>query len=245
VAQARAWQAFDRPAILQVDTGMARHGLTLDEARGISLPLRAIMSHLSCSDEPEHPENAEQLARFEAVAALFPGVARCFANSGGFLLGGAYRGDIIRPGVALYGGQADDGTAPAFAPVVTLEARVIQTRAIEQGTGVGYGQTWHAPRPTRLATVAIGYADGFPRSLSNCGAAWALGSLLPIVGRVSMDVIVVDITALPDGALGEGDMVEIIGPHRPLHTVAVEAGTIDYEILTQLGRRYERRIIPA
>jgi len=203
------------------------------------------MSHLSCSDEPEHPENAEQLARFAMVAAMFPGVARCFANSGGFLLGEAYHGDIIRPGIALYGGQVDDGTAAGFAPVITLEARVIQTRAIEQGTGVGYGQTWHAPRPTRLATVAIGYADGFPRSLSNCGAAWARGSLLPIVGRVSMDVIVVDITALPDGALGEGDLVEIIGPHRPLHTVAVEAGTIDYEILTQLGRRYERRYLPA
>ncbi len=259
VGQARCWQAQAAalgrtlPAILQVDTGMSRHGLmpeevaplAQDEAFRKAVPLVAVMSHLACSDEPDHPENAAALARFEVLAALFPDVPRCFANSGGVLLGKAYHGDIVRPGIALYGGRVDDGRAEPFAPVVTLEARVIQTRSIAAGTGVGYGQIWHAPRPTRLATLAIGYADGFPRSLSGCGAVWAQGHVLPIVGRVSMDVTVVDATALPDGALAEGDLVEVIGPHRPLHQVAVEAGTIDYEILTQLGRRYERRYLPA
>ena len=255
VGQARRWQAEGQaqgralPAILQVDTGMSRHGLMPDEVAPLAqdtafraaVPLRAVMSHLACSDEPEHPENAAALARFDALAAHFPDVPRCFANSGGVLLGQAYQGDIVRPGIALYGGRADDGRAEPFAPVITLEARVIQTRMVEAGTGVGYGQIWHAPRPTQLATLSIGYADGFPRSLSGCGAVWAQGALLPIVGRVSMDVTVVDATALPEGALPEGDLVEVIGPHRPLHQVAVEAGTIDYEILTQLGRRYERR----
>jgi alanine racemase len=123
---------------------------------------------------------------------------------------------------------------------VLLQARVVQTRAISAGTPVGYGHSWQAAKPTRLATLSIGYADGFPRSLSNRGAAWALGHVLPIVGRVSMDVTVVDISALPEGALAEGDLVEIIGPHRPLETVAQEAGTIAYELLTQLGHRYQR-----
>jgi len=134
--------------------------------------------------------------------------------------------------------------------VVQLQARVVQTRVISAGTPVGYGHSWQAAKPTRLATLSIGYADGFPRSLSNRGAAWAQGHVLPIVGRVSMDVTVVDISALSEGALAEGalaegalaegDLVEIIGPHRPIEQVAQEAGTIAYELLTQLGHRYQR-----
>jgi len=257
LGQARRWQVQAEklgrplPALLQVDTGMARHGLmpqevadlASDEAFRASVPLVAIMSHLACSDEPDHPENAAALARFAPIAALFPETSRCFANSGGALLGASYHGDLLRPGIVLYGGRADDGRAAPFAPVVHLAARVIQTREVAQGTGVGYGQTWHAPRPSRLATLAIGYADGLPRSLSGCGAAWAHGHNLPFVGRVSMDATVVDITALPENALAEGDLVEIIGPHRPLDTVAHEAGTIAYEILTNLGARYKRRYV--
>lgn len=248
MAQARRWQAFARPAILQVDTGMARHGLAIDEAAVLArddafrraVPLVAVMSHLACADEPDRTENADQLARFDAAAALFPGVARCFANSGGVQLGAAWHGDMVRAGLCLYGAEPADGRAEPFRPVVRLEARVLQTRTVSPGTGVGYGQTWHAPRETRLALLSIGYADGFPRSLSGRGAVWAQGALLPIVGRVSMDVTVVDATALPDGALAEGDLVEIIGPHRPIEALAQEAGTIAYEILTQLGRRFER-----
>lgn len=246
--QARRWQAFAAPAFLQVDTGMARHGLSMDEAASLAqdgdfraaVPLLAIMSHLSCADEPNRAENAAQLACFERAAAFFPGVPRCFANSGGVQLGAAYHGDMVRAGLCLYGAEPGDGHGDPFLPVVKLEARVLQTRIVPAGTGVGYGQTWRAPRETRLALLSIGYADGFPRSLSGRGAVWAKGELLPIVGRVSMDVTVVDATALPDGALQEGDLVEIIGPHRPIEAVAQEAGTIAYEILTQLGARYQR-----
>lgn len=253
VEQARRWQAFARPAILQVDTGMARHGISIEEAAMLAqdeafraaVPLVAVMSHLACSDEPERAENAQQLARFEAVCALFPGVPRCFANSGGALLGRAYHGDLVRAGLCLYGAEPADGRGAPFQPVVRLEARVLQTRKVPAGTGVGYGQTWHAAGETRLALLSIGYADGFPRSLSGRGAAWAQGALLPIVGRVSMDVTVVDASALPEGALVEGDLVEMIGPHRPIEAVAAEAGTIAYEILTQLGRRYERLYLGA
>jgi len=251
LAQARRWQAHARPAILQVDTGMARHGLGIEEAAELAgdadfradVPLLAVMSHLACADEPDRAENTAQLARFGDAAALFPGVSRCFANSGGVALGDAYHGDLVRAGLCLYGAEPADGRGVPFRPVVGLQARVLQTRMVPAGTGVGYGLTWHAARQTRLALLSIGYADGFPRSLSGCGAAWAHGAMLPIVGRVSMDVTVVDVTALPEWALEEGDLVEIIGPHRTLEDVAQEAGTISYEILTQLGRRYERRYI--
>ncbi|WP_172341105.1 alanine racemase [Novosphingobium sp. SG751A] len=248
MGQARRWQAFGRPAMLQVDTGMARHGLGFNEAAELAadagfraaVPLLAVISHLSCADEPDRAENAAQLARFETAAALFPGVARCFANSGGVLLGAGFHGDLVRAGLCLYGAEPADGRTEPFRPVVGLQARVLQTRTVPAGTGVGYGQTWHAPRQTRLALLSIGYADGFPRSLSGRGAVWAHGAILPIVGRVSMDVTVVDASALPMGALAEGDLVEIIGPHRPIEAVAQEAGTIAYEILTQLGGRYQR-----
>ena len=248
VAQARRWQAFARPAILQVDTGMARHGVSMDEAAALAgdadfraaVPVLAVMSHLACADEPDRAENAAQLARFVEASALFPGVAHCFANSGGVQLGAAYHGDMVRAGLCLYGAEPADGRNPPFLPVVRLEARVLQTRTVPAGTGVGYGQTWQAERETRLALLSIGYADGFPRSLSGRGAAWVQGALLPIVGRVSMDVTIVDASALPEGALAEGDLVEIIGPHRPIAAVAQEAGTIAYEILTQLGGRYQR-----
>ncbi|WDF73832.1 alanine racemase [Novosphingobium sp. KACC 22771] len=251
VAQARRWQPFARPAMLQVDTGMARHGLDMAEAAALAgdadfragVPLLALISHLACADEPDRAENADQLARFAAASALFPGVARCFANSGGVQLGAAYHGDMVRAGLCLYGAEPADGRGVPFRPVVGLAARVLQTRTVAAGTGVGYGQTWQAPGETRLALLSIGYADGFPRSLSGRGAVWAQGALLPIVGRVSMDVTVVDASALSEGALTEGDLVEIIGPHCQIEDVAQEAGTIAYEILTQLGHRYERRYL--
>jgi alanine racemase len=264
VGQARRWQAQAErlgralPALLQVDTGMARHGLAPDEVLPLAqdeafrraVPLVAVMSHLACSDEPDHRANADQAKAFAALAQAFPNVPRCFANSGGALLGKAFHGDLVRPGLALYGAEPADGRGEPFAPVVQLQARVVQTRVISAGTPVGYGHSWQAAKPTRLATLSIGYADGFPRSLSNRGAAWAQGHVLPIVGRVSMDVTVVDISALSEGALAEGalaegalaegDLVEIIGPHRPIEQVAQEAGTIAYELLTQLGHRYQR-----
>ena len=238
VGQARRWQAEAErlgrtlPAIVQFDTGMSRHGLAENEVAPLAcdaafraaVPLVAVMSHLACSDVPGDRENAAQLAAFERMAALFPGVPRSFANSGGALLSPAFHGDIVRPGLALYGAEPGEGGHEPFAPVV---------------------HTWHATVPTRLATVSIGYADGWPRALSNCGVGWACGHLLPIVGRVSMDCISLDCTALGDGALAEGDLVEMIGPHCPIEAVAKAAGTIAYEILTNLGSRYQRVYLPA
>jgi len=231
VGQARRWQAEAErrgvalPALLQVDSGMSRLGVSAQEAQDLAVDsgfaaavkLEAVMSHLACADEPDAPANTEQLARFRSLAALFPGVPRSFANSPGCLLPPAFHGTIARPGLGLYGANPGSTSPSPFIPVVCLQARVIQTRRVPAGAGVGYGLTWHADAETGLATLAVGYADGWLRSLSGRGAAYWQGIRLPIVGRVSMDC--------------------------PIETVAAEAGTIPYEILTSLGHRYERVVI--
>ncbi|MEW6644904.1 MAG: alanine racemase [Pseudomonadota bacterium] len=235
------------PAALQVDTGMSRLGLAAGEVEqllahpamldGIDLVL--LMSHLACADEPEHMANTEQLAVFRHFAAQFPALRRSFANSGGAFLDASFHGELVRPGIALYGADPVPGAA-RLRPVVRLDARVIQVREINTGTGVGYGLTFRASGPTRLATIGVGYADGWPRCLSERGAAYVDGVRLPIAGRVSMDSLTLDISALPEGALRPGDLVELIGPHQTLDDVARDAGTIPYEILTSLGQRYAR-----
>ena len=136
--------------------------------------------------------------------------------------------------------RQDPGHPSPIRPVVRLEAKIIQVRSIETGSGVGYGHTFTCEQPSRIATIGVGYADGWLRHLSNRGAAYYKGVRLPIAGRVSMDSITLDITALPDGTLKAGDVVELIGPHQPLEAVARDAETIPYEILTSLGRRYAR-----
>ncbi|MCW2387313.1 alanine racemase [Sphingobium sp. B11D3B] len=239
-------------AILQVDSGMSRLGLSPEEARQLagdaqfrrSVPLRAIMSHLACADEPQNAANDRQRTQFEKLAELFPNVARSLANSGGCLLDSVFHGDIARAGIALYEADRADGAEAPFAPVVRLDARVIQLRTVPDGAGVGYGLDWQARGERRLATLSVGYADGWPRALSNRGAAWSGGVRLPIAGRVSMDSMTVDVTALAPGALAEGDFVELIGPHQRLEQVARDGGTIAYEILTNLGARYARHILP-
>lgn len=251
--QAARWMAcaggrgLRLPAAIQVDSGMSRLGLSADEALALAadpgfaahIQPVLVMSHLACADTPAHPANAAQHARFTQIAAAFPGVPRSLANSGGTFLDPAFHGDLVRPGIALYGGAPFDGENPMRA-VIALDARVIQTRTIPVGTGVGYGLSFTAARETRLATISVGYADGLPRTLGNRGAAFFRGTRLPIAGRVSMDSISLDITALPDGALQPGDWVELIGPHQSLDRLAADAGTISYEILTSLGRRYAR-----
>ncbi len=251
--QVERWRTLARakgrplPAALQVDSGMSRLGLPPVEAIDLAshpafareVDLRLVMSHLACADEPARAANAEQLARFRAVHAHFPGVPASIANSGGAFLGGEFHGDLARPGVALFG--VDPGPlAEGLRPVVRLDARILQIRTIEAGTGVGYGFEHIAAARQRLATIAIGYADGWPRCLGGVGAAWHGGMRLPIVGRVSMDSTTVDISALPEEALHEGDFVELIGPSQSLDQVARDAGTIAYEILTQLGARHAR-----
>lgn len=238
------------PAALQIDSGMSRLGLPPADAIALAqdpdlpreIDLTLLMTHLACSDEPEHPANRAQLDAFDAIRAHFPTVPASIANSGGTFLPGDFHCDIARPGVALYGVDLAPDVA-GLRPVVELEARVVQIRDINAGIGVGYGLTYRAPAPRRLATIAIGYADGWPRSLSGVGAAWHRSVRLPIVGRVSMDSMTVDISALPTDALAEGNFVELLGPAQSLADVARDAGTIAYEILTQLGPRHARIIV--
>jgi len=239
-------------AALQVDSGMGRLGMAATELAGLAGDARfrsavdpvMIMSHLACADAPEHPANAAQLACFKAAAALFPGVPRALANSGGAFLPADFHADIVRAGIALYGGAPNRGDPNPMQPVVGLEARVIQVRTIAAGGAVGYGHSHVCERESRIATIGVGYADGLPRSLGNRGAAWLAGERLPIIGRVSMDSITIDVTALAAGRIEPGDWVELIGPHQSLDRLADDAGTISYEMLTSLGARYDRTHAP-
>lgn len=238
------------PAVLQVDTGMSRMGLPedelallLDTPALLEIDLRLLISHLACADEGDDPANAMQWSRFQKVARRFPDVPLALDNSGGAFLRRAHF-DLVRAGIALYGGAPHDGANP-MRPVIALEAAIAQLRSIPAGAGVGYGLTFRADRPTRIATIPVGYADGLPRSLGNRGAGWIAGVRAPIAGRVSMDSITLDVTDVPEDALYPGAPVELIGPHQTLDQLAADAGTISYEILTQLGRRYQRVLLPA
>ncbi|WP_260926794.1 alanine racemase [Novosphingobium sp. 9] len=238
------------PAAVQVDSGMSRLGLSPEELAilmaeperlgGIDLLL--VMSHLACADTPEAEANTAQATRFAAMAEAFPGVPRALDNSAGsFLPRGHF--DLVRPGIALYGGAPYEGENPMRA-VVSLEARLVQTRKVPAGTGVGYGLTHVTTRETTVATIPVGYADGWPRHLSGVGAVYLGGHRAPILGRVSMDSMTVDVTDVPEVHIYPGAPVELIGPHQSLDQVAGDAGTISYEILTQLGPRYHREIVP-
>lgn len=252
--QIRAWSSLATArgmvlaAALQVDTGMARLGLSAADLAELSraptrlagVELALLMSHLACADEPEHGANQSQLEQMLAAKALFPDVPLSFANSGGVFLGADYHGDLARPGVALYGGASNPTELP-MQPVVRLDVRVIQTRTVPAGTAVGYGGSHVTRGETRIATLSAGYADGLPRSLGNQGAAYWNGTRLPILGRVSMDSLMVDASALAADALPHGSLVELIGPHQTLEAIAADAGTISYEILTRLGQRYHRQ----
>ncbi len=236
------------PAVLQVDTGMSRLGLPPEELSALAadgtlrdrLDLLFLMSHLASGDEFESAQNADQLKAMRQASTLVPDVPVCLANSGGIFLGPDFHAAMARSGIALYGGAPTDATANPMKPVVRLDVRVIQTRTVPPGARVGYGGTHVTAAETRLATIAAGYADGLPRNLSHTGAVYFDGVRLPIVGRVSMDSMTVDIGALPSGALVLGSLVEVIGPHQTLEAIAADAGTIAYEILTSLGDRYHR-----
>lgn len=237
------------PAVLQFDTGMSRLGVPPEEraalaglvSAGGGIDVLFLMSHLASADDAQSEQNEDQRAEMERVAAEFPGLDVCFANSGGIFLGKGYHGMLARPGIALYGGTPTTGRANPMEPVVSLDVAVVQTRCVPSGTRVGYGASHVTAGPARLATIAAGYADGLPRSLSGRGAAYCDGVRLPIVGRVSMDSITIDISALPEGRLTLGSRVEILGPNQGLEDVARDAGTIAYEILTGLGQRYRRQ----
>lgn len=236
------------PAVLQFDSGMSRLGLMPDEARRLAAepallagiePLY-VMSHLASADDPAELQSLDQLAAMRGVQALFPGVPLCLSNSGGIFLGPEFHGALVRPGIALYGGIPNPAAADVIKPVMRLDVPVIQTRIVPAGTRIGYGGDFVAPAEMRLAAIEAGYADGLPRHLGGFGAAFHQDIRLPMVGRVSMDSAVIDISALPPGTLHLGSKLELIGPHQTLDAFAALADTIAYEILTRLGRRYQR-----
>nr|WP_314434094.1 alanine racemase [uncultured Brevundimonas sp.] len=252
--QVSAWADLARaigrplPAAIQFDTGMSRLGLPLEDAPWFFAPkgpirwldLRLAMSHLAMADAPDHPGSGRQRAAFEQAMIHAPAeLPRSLANSAGCWLGPAYHYDVCRVGAALYGLDASPLARP-MASVVEAFGRVIQTRVVPAGSGVGYGWTVVASRDMRLATVGVGYADGWPRGLARTGAAWFAGRRLPFLGRISMDSLVLDVSALPPDAIGPGDLVELLGPNRPLGQLAREGATIDYEVIARLGRRFCR-----
>lgn len=225
------------PFGIQLDTGMNRLGMEAGEWEAVAaFVLDAgpdlLMSHLACADEPGHPLNAQQLAAFQAMTDGTD-LPRSLSATGGILLGAEYHFDLTRPGIGLYGGMPFDQGNRA----VTLSLPVVQVREVEAGEIAGYGCTWTADAPARLATVSGGYADGLFRALSNNAVLWAEDVPCPIVGRVSMDLIIVDVTHLP----GDPRALDILGPHQTVDDLAGSAGTIGYEVLTSLGPRYDRR----
>ena len=246
------WAALARrhgrrlPALLHLDTGMSRLGLdagqtaalAADPARLDGIEVRFVMTHLVSSEVPEDPINALQRARFAAACATLPALPRSFANSSGVFLGEDFASDLARPGAALYGINPTPGRVNPMRPVVRLAARVLALHDVPAGQSVGYNSTWIAQRTSRIATLGVGYADGWLRSHSGRGHAHFDGAMLPLVGRVSMDLTTFDATAAP--ALRQGDWLELIGPDRPADAVAEAAGTNGYEVLTSLGRRYHR-----
>lgn len=243
--QVRAWRAHapSAPYGLHVDTGMNRLGISADSLPTLpdDLAPALVMSHLACADEPGHPLNARQLALFREVRARFPGAVASFANSSGHFLGADYLFDLGRPGVSLYGGNPQPGTPNPMRQVVTLQAKILQVRRVDTPQTVGYGATRRIPGGARLATVATGYADGLLRSLSNTGWGRLGGQRVPVVGRVSMDLIVFDVTAVPEDQARPGQAIVLLDAEHTVDDLAQEAGTIPYEILTSLGRRYARR----
>jgi alanine racemase len=252
------WDVFCRRsgwaggAAIHIDTGMNRLGLTLVEAQGIIPRINAgdhgitlVMSHLACAEALNHPLNAKQLATFREIASLFAGVPASLANSSGVFLGAQFQFDMVRPGAALYGVNPTPEADNPMQPVVELKARIVQIRNVDKGESVGYGGTWTARRPTRLAIVSAGYADGYFRAgSSNDGTRGAevmvAGKRCPIAGRISMDLIAVDITDLEKNAARRGHMVTLIGEGITVDELAHHFGTIGYEVLTSLSRRYAR-----
>jgi alanine racemase len=242
-------------ATVHIDTGMSRLGLppreldrlVAEPERLSGIDVTVVMSHLACPDLPAHPLNAAQLAAFRAATARFrPARARLsLANSSAIFLERDYHFDLARPGAALYGINPVPGQPNPLRQVVRLQGKILQLRDVDTDTSVGYGATHRVTRPTRLATVGVGYADGYLRSLSNRGNAVLGGRRVPVVGRVSMDLITLDVSDVPTPELRPGALVDLIGPDNPLDDLAAQADTIGYEILTSLGRRYARRYVAA
>jgi alanine racemase len=259
--EVREWSAYARmhnrrlPAALHVDSGLNRLGLSdaevqtlaMDEGLLAPLDLRLIMSHLASADDPADARNEAQRIAFERQCARLPKAPASLAASDGLMLGPPYHYDLVRPGYALYGGQAFKGGPTPVRPAVSVAARVLQVRDVAVGETVGYSATWRASRPSRIAVLAAGYADGVARALSSSnghggGYVGFGGSVAPIIGRVSMDLITVDVTGVR-GAVQRGDLAVLIGPGLTIEAMGTASGTIGYEVLTRLGPRFHRRYV--
>ena len=252
------WEAFRASsgwrgtAALHVDTGMNRLGLTLEDLAALDPRAAAqragvdlVMSHFACSEVPSHPLNAKQMAAFRAVRDLLPGIPGSLANSSGIFLDPDAHHDLVRPGVALYGANPTPGHLNPMRAAVRLDARIVQVRDVQPDDTVGYGATWTARRPTRLAVVATGYADGLLRAAGASdtkpgGEAIVGGRPCPIAGRISMDLLAIDVTDLPDETPRRGDLVALLDDNIGVDDLASHAGTISYEVLVNLGRRFRR-----
>ncbi len=254
LGQLNAWRAaaqrYNRPldAVIHIDTGMHRLGLSPDEAqllaaergrlRGLRLAL--LMSHLVVSEEPNNPINGEQLSRFRNFVRTMPGAPASLANSSGIFLGPDYHFDLLRPGAALYGINPTPGRPNPMLTTVTLRARVLQVRRIDALQTVGYGAAWRSARPSRVATIALGYADGYFRTLINRTHVHLAGHRVAVIGRISMDLVTIDVTDVPEADSQPGALVEVLGPHLTADDLAEHARTNAYEVMTALGRRYAR-----
>jgi alanine racemase len=254
-AQVDLWRRASRqqqrrlPAALQFDTGMSRMGMAPSDVEALladpawkdEIAPSLVMSHLACADEPLHEMNGRQAERFAALRARFPGVPGSLANSSAIFLGAGFHHDLVRPGAALYGINPQPGAPNPLRQAVSLRARIVQARTVQAGDAVGYGARYVATAPRRIATIAVGYADGWLRSLSGRGQAFVDGVAVPIAGTVSMDSITLDVSGIPEERVGPGQEVELLGEHQTVDDVAREAGTIGYEVLTRLGSRFHRQ----
>lgn len=265
-ADLSCWEAFGwdgdvpRPCAIHVDTGMNRLGLSPEEAIAFAeenaltgaITPRLLMSHLACADDPRHPLNGQQLESFQTVRRAFSGIDSSLANSAGTFLGPDFVFDLVRPGIALYGGQPVNGETNPMKPVVTAEARIVQVRHARAGETVSYGATHRLTRDTIIAVASVGYADGYHRTGSGSGVrlrrydsagggqGFLHGRKVPVLGRVTMDLTMFDVTDLGADAVTIGDWVELFGPNVAVDDAATAAGTISYELLTSLGKRYHR-----
>jgi alanine racemase len=235
------------PAALQIDSGMTRLGLDIRDLPALGARWRKpgaialLLSHLACAEDPTHPLNRQQLDRFTGAWQALGRPRASLANSSGALLGPDWRFDLIRPGAGLYGLNPQPHRPNPLRPVVQLGAPVLQVRDIREDTSVGYGASYRMTAPGRIATVACGYADGYPRAASNRAAAMVGRQRVPLIGRLSMDLLMLDVSALPAGTPQPGDRVELLGADYDVDALAAAAGTIGYELLTHLGRLSRRR----
>jgi len=248
IEQASEWAAAHpgAPAALHADTGMNRLGAPISDIHAISeipdLNITLFMSHLACASDPDNEMNKRQRDLFLTASLKFPKAKRSLSGSGGALMGKDYHFDLLRPGIALYGGSPFDAADARIKPVASLNAPIVQLRRARPGERVGYDATMKFERETVLATVALGYGDGFPRTASSRAKAFVGGAPAPIAGRISMDLVSLDVTDAPN-PLQTGDFAEFFGPAMAIHETAAACNTISYELLTGLGDRVDRRYL--